>query len=182
MASQQAAARCNLIDEIKEKISLNRGVLSEFDVMRFKKKAVALKSVEPDNAYAALGILECVTMNVQKCIEFHERSVACSRYPSIALQNYANSMRFVGRFSDAANISVRAWTVDPANLSALNIAIESFFELGDEKNFLDYASRWEKIAGEEHDFMQKYREEVDEANNLSVDCMLISLPAFKEMQ
>lgn len=182
MARQPVPKSKSLIEEIKRKLFLNENKLSDFDYARFKKMAEMLKRSEPDYAYSALGILECVKRNEEECIANHEKSLLCTRHPSVVLQNYANSMRFLGRYADSARLALRSWKVDPANTTSLGLVIDSYFELGDEESFLFYAKKWEDLTGGEHELMQEYREELEEANSLSNDCMVISDDGFKELQ
>ncbi len=169
MPTSGTPATRSLVDEIRDR--LKNGDLSPFELATFKKMADALKATDTDNAFDALGILACVEKNVAACRKNHEKAILVSVFPSIHISNYANSMLRLGLNNEAIALAQRARSVDMANMTALDIAINASFNLGDEERYLGFIEEWKKNKGEDHPSYAAYLEERREANELTSCCM-----------
>lgn len=164
----QTQAETFLIDEIKTRLA--KGDLSPFELASFKKRANKLKKISIDNAFAALGILACLEGNLEECRKNHENSIKYTRFPSVHLANYANSLKIMGLTEEAIELAQRARKADMSNMTALDVAIRASFDLGDENRYLFFASEWRKLMNEDHPSFVDYLAEVKEANELTACC------------
>jgi hypothetical protein len=159
-------AKISLIDEIKARYSF--GMPSDIELKKFEKSAVALKSIEPENGYAALGILACIKGNEKDCRRNHEAALTCSGRTSIQLTNYANSLRLLRIFGDALLYANEAWTKDQAYLSALDVIIRAMYEAGiGGESLLWHLERWATLTGKQHVVALWVRE--DEEDKLDIE-------------
>ena len=81
----------SLIDRLNSLQEEDRASL-EFEIRRLRREAEKLKSADPAQAFAILGIIACFEGNVEDVRGYHKNALRYSGEAPVHLANYATSL------------------------------------------------------------------------------------------
>jgi tetratricopeptide (TPR) repeat protein len=139
----------------------------EFEIKKLRREAEKLKSADPAQAFAILGIIACFEGNVPDMHRYHKNALRYSGATSLHLANYATSLNKCKLPEEALEYAKKAYENSQSDLgmrkAALGMVIELAYLLGKFEEYLSYNERWVKLTKEKHpftilhDFSEKYR-------------------------
>ncbi len=120
-------------EEIFERIGrfLRGGEISDFLLRRIETDAERLKAIDPPGAYSALGVIAALRGEEKQTRRWHQaaQNAAGGRNPDIA-NNYAASLRILGRVEESLEINRKAAAQNPGSAEALGRYISGCYVTG----------------------------------------------------
>lgn len=110
---------------------LRGGEVSDFLLRRIETDAERLKDSDPPGAYSALGVIAALRGNERNTRRWHQSAQAAAggRNPDIA-NNYAASLRILGRVEESLEINRKAAAQNPGSADALGRYISACYVTG----------------------------------------------------
>ena len=144
-----APAEENIITVIRNHL-LKHGKLSEFDFVRFRQQAE--KELPEPNGFTALGMLACISGNIDDMHKYHKQAIQYAASDQIARHtaNYAASLEVSGLLPEALREAQKAWAIDPADAGALAIVITASYNLNEDAIMNEHLEFWRKSMKAPH--------------------------------
>jgi hypothetical protein len=160
----------NIILELNEIV---KSGVSEFERHRKLKEleTTAQDLVEMSRGYgcSALGSISAARGDVADLRKFHKISIQHSADPALK-HNFAISLGKVKLFSEAYEYDRAALQEEPLNVDILGHITLLAFELGIEKEYLEYSRRFQDLTKKEHYTWPLYLAETEEISQVTAAC------------
>lgn len=123
----------------------------EFTLKRLKHEAESLLKVDTASAYMAFGILANVGHDSDSVHTNFQKALSLSPYNANIIANYSASLGFLGFFSEAADLILKAYNLAPDDLAILENAVVYNRLAGRFHQASELISAWEKMnSGKSH--------------------------------
>lgn len=141
----------------------------EFEIRKLKREAEKLKSADPAEAFAILGIIACFEGNIPEMHRCHKNALRHSGDHPLHLANYATSLDKCKLPEEALVYAKKTFEKSHSDLdmrkAALDMVIALTYVLGKLEEFVFYREKWLQLTGEKHPLTVLY--DFSEAHGLS---------------
>ncbi|MBN1602656.1 MAG: hypothetical protein JW915_13695 [Chitinispirillaceae bacterium] len=137
-----------LIEELR---NYTDSPIDEFSLNKSKYEAERLISIDPVNAYVALGIINTLLGKEDEMNECYKIALEIAPTDSIAVHNYAVSLSRFAHFKEAFKILKDAYLKQSNNLGLLKDVLDYALFCGSFKEAKEFLISWNKLANRKFD-------------------------------